>query len=569
MPCNWQRTQHFQPRVTQFDVGSLMSHMTSDVEQGLRDAISTAKEDIVDYEKDIDDLERLVLSIKEKRDQLKQYTRDCERHLSPLVLERLPSEVLGEIFLHYQDMQSSRKDGQFREPIGEPYDSPFECGRDLTTLTLASVCSRWRDVCFATPQLWSRFSIALVPDCTVQLVHNSLSLYLTRSKQVPLFMDIFINDDPDDTADGARRVRNHVPNLQLLLNNCHRWRSTSWKITCPNPQTAALLSVSQNLPLLKHLQIEGTLGNAGPITLFTGVRALTTLNLRLPEAMDLDIPLGSVLHVRMFEVDSPNHGLPSALRQLLQRCPKLISLDLDVVNYRNIAPGGPITHRSLASLLLEVSTRQELYTIVSMLTVPALKELSIGDEEDPFDSPINDTTIKTAFSLFISRSQCSITTLKFTHLHSSAGLDNVKAILPHVPTVTDLTLSENNLDELSRNYLPHIMRDLIHMLYVPAAGGPGVVLPNLQRLRIKVDWYRDNFDHELFTDIVHSRSTLNVFPSGQRVECLNSVILVLNCSTNLIIGVQIAKTLIRQVMLSKLAPNHGVSEFDVLVECYN
>ncbi|KAK7457097.1 hypothetical protein VKT23_010399 [Stygiomarasmius scandens] len=544
-----------------------MQSVTSDVEQGLRDAISTAEKDILDYEKDIDDLERLVLSIKEKRDQLKQYTRDCERHLSPFVLERLPSEVLGEIFLHYQDMQSSRKDGQFREPIGEPYDSPFECGRDLTTLTLASVCGRWRDVCFATPHLWSRFSVALVPDRDAGLVHYFLSLYLTRSKQVPLFMDIFINDDPDDTADGEYRVQNHIPNLQLLLNSCHRWRSTSWKIVCPDPQTVALLSVSQNLPLLKHLQIE-TLGNAGSMTLFTGVRALTTLNLQLPEAMDLNIPLGSVLHLRMFEVDSPNHGLPSALRQLLQRCPKLISLDLDVINYTNVAPGGPITHRSLASLLLELSTGQELHTIFSMLTVPALKELSIGDEEDMSNSTINDTIIENAFSLFISRSQCSITTLNFTRLHSRTGLDNVKTILPHVPTVTDLTLSEKNLDEVSRYRLPHIMADLIHMLHVPVTSDARVVLPNLQRLRIKVNWHRDNFG-DLFTDIVHSRSTLNVFPSGQRVECLNSVILVLNCSPNLIIGAQSAKTLIRQVMLSKLAPNHGVSEFDVLVECYN
>ncbi|KAK7457117.1 hypothetical protein VKT23_010417 [Stygiomarasmius scandens] len=502
MSC--QQTQLFQPRVTQFDVESLLNSIrssTSDVEPDLRHAISEAEKDIFDYEKIIEDLEKLVLSMKGKRDQLKQYTRDCRHRLPALILERLPPEILAAIFLFYQDVQNTGKDGPFREPIADPEPLPLSkwgsTSKGLTTLTLGSVCSRWRNACISTPRLWSRFSIALVAnDRDAQHVHDILNLYLSRSERHPLFFDIVINDDP---ADGGRRIQDHTPNLQLLVDNCYRWCSTSWKITCPNLSTKALLSARKDLPLLRGLQIKETPGNDGP-TIFSGAPALSCM------------------------------GLGSQDTALLS------TLSLD----------GP--------------SWIELYGIITTLTLPSLKNLSLSDKGSSGSFPESDT-FGAAFSSFLSRSKCTITTFKFTDLHSRTGLTSVLDMLQQVPTITELTLSERREESWpNQHHLPNVMTDLTQLLRAPETDGR-VALPNLRKLRVEVDWNNKKFHHLRFLDLVASRSTCQC----TELERLESLTIVLRCrspdyTTHYVGG------LLEEDMQSKLP---GLSKSEVLVGLYD
>lgn len=82
---------------------------------------------------------------------------------------RLPEEILGEVFLHYQAHQLLWADSEDSED--------YPCGKFYTWMEITHVCHRWREVALRMPLFWRNIK-ATRPEM--------VQLLLARSSYAPL-----------------------------------------------------------------------------------------------------------------------------------------------------------------------------------------------------------------------------------------------------------------------------------------------------------------------------------------------------------------------------------------------
>ncbi|KAF5356455.1 hypothetical protein D9758_009511 [Tetrapyrgos nigripes] len=512
----WQRLPSFQPRVPNIDLefsreqirtpGSPSSREHTQISQ----IIAEAEKDLSDYEEDLRCLDSIVSDLRKKRDDLKKYVDDCKAYLSPI--RQLPTEIMGEIFLFYQDLHGTRQDGRFREPINDPDHST----QDLTALMLSSVSKLWHSICLGTPQLWSRFSLDLdeIEDSDSgerNALSQLLPIYLSRSKQMPLCFDIKIQGNcPASTK-----------SLSLLVAQSHRWFSTSWELDEVDEETVACLSVQKELPLLQHITakpIVGYVSSGDPLGIFAGACTPRTVSLTwMSNFLDSKLPWSEVHFLRAHGVSSVV-GVVEYLVKLAGQCRALRSLEVEF-NEASLEPyqlDCTIRLDALEYLCLYPLSWYELGEFFSISTLPNLRRLALYfDTSDDTQSPNTDF-----FRSFLSRSQCSISVLQLGALRLDA-LNPICDMLHDLPALKKLILEEFTHNPGA------IMSSLMETLHVRSphsieadsltAQNNDPLLPLLEELVVGVR--ADRFQASKFVYMVESRCAL----TGHGMRALKSV----------------------------------------------
>ncbi|KAF5356366.1 hypothetical protein D9758_009521 [Tetrapyrgos nigripes] len=245
----------------------------------LSQIVAEAEKDLSDYEEDLRCLD-IVSDLRKKRDDLQTYVDDCKAYLSPI--RQLPTEILGEIFLYYQDLHGTCKDGRFREPINDPVHS----AQDLTALMLSSVSKLWHSICLFTPDL----SLPVEANAT-------------------------------------------------LLRYSHRWFSTSWELCGMDEETVTCLGVQKDLPLLQYiafswsevhfLRASNLFGDVGVVEFLTKLaglagqcRALHSLEVQFEEEYHEPVQLECTIRLDTLEylcLDKVSWGPVNAFNEELWR----------------------------------------------------------------------------------------------------------------------------------------------------------------------------------------------------------------------------------------------------------
>ncbi|PSR72217.1 hypothetical protein PHLCEN_2v11924 [Hermanssonia centrifuga] len=148
---------------------------------------------------------------------LEQYHRDVAElrqrlNAFSLINQRLPPELLAEIFVHYI-AETSPSGLETYAPDARPpdYKKPYEW------VQITHICHFWRDVALLSPRLWNR--ILVTQHTNVDCVREMLA----RSQQAPLFVSVdeehHTNSDSVDFS------------LQAILAELHRIRSLELSVS--------------------------------------------------------------------------------------------------------------------------------------------------------------------------------------------------------------------------------------------------------------------------------------------------------------------------------------------------
>ncbi|KAF5315997.1 hypothetical protein D9758_018721 [Tetrapyrgos nigripes] len=482
----WQRLPSFQLRIPDIDLDFSRERIRapgfpSSLEHTqISQMVAEAEKDLSDYEEDLRCLDSIVSDLRKKRDDLQRYVDDCKAYLSPI--RQLPTEIMEEIFLYYQDLHGTRKGGRFREPINHST-------QDLTALLLSSVCKLWHSICLCTPQLWSRFSVVLNRSRVHGAPSQLLPIYLSRSKQMPLCFDIKID---------GRYCREPTKILSLLVAQSHRWFSTNWDLYNMDEEGVACLGVQKELPLLQHIALKRDGASSGDLLgIFAGARTPRTVSLtRMSNFLDSKLPWSEVHFLRAYNISS-DVGVVDILVKLAGQCCTLRSFEAHSAMF----PSNTVSP-------------YEIGEFFSIATLPNLRRLALvlyNDSNNDTHTPNTDS-----FRSFISRSQCSISVLRLGDLRLNEAFNPICDMLPHLPALKKLIFAEEYCDAIRPTLMETLMETLsVHSPHSIEAGqgadsltaqNDDPVLPLLEELDMEV--CAEDFQASKFVDMVESRCSL-------------------------------------------------------------
>ncbi|SJL16921.1 uncharacterized protein ARMOST_20453 [Armillaria ostoyae] len=148
-------------------------------------------DDIVNLEKELQDIEPLFLQIRDRRNKLLKDLGDCKALLAPV--RTLPPETL----LHIFELASSDND-----PLGAPW-------------ILGHVCSFWRSLSRSCPSLWTRIYFA-AEYCSPEFLEE----YISLSRDLPIHLFVFEQPDVEDV----------MVILEGLMMHSERWSTLELKL---------------------------------------------------------------------------------------------------------------------------------------------------------------------------------------------------------------------------------------------------------------------------------------------------------------------------------------------------
>ncbi|KAJ8517305.1 hypothetical protein ONZ45_g5479 [Pleurotus djamor] len=314
--------------------------------------------------------------------------------LSPI--QSMPIYIVQEIFSHCLPNDRFNKPNALKAP-----------------LSLAQVCSSWRNLVLTTPMLWKSFFIILGPS-NVAARTELAKLWFQRSGQHQLDISIY-----------APSVGTQLsPLLELLANNIHRVRHISLIL---QPIHVAPVSdlFSRRAPLLSTVDVTFSKAHdlwATPsctvnITPESAprLRAMTWCTRSLVSQM-FSFNTTAIVDLNIEQLSlSADQCLP-----LLRNCPELRSAQLQVVTspILHVDPSQHVIHHSLETLTIYSTV--PLGSLFDHLTLPSLETLTIADANLDFETTIASSVWQpAAFADFVERSQCDITSLRFSQVLES------------------------------------------------------------------------------------------------------------------------------------------------------
>ncbi|KIL59747.1 hypothetical protein M378DRAFT_168886 [Amanita muscaria Koide BX008] len=360
------------------------------------------------------------------------------------IASKIPTEILGEIFLHAID-----------EPISNIQDNSFPWA-------IVRVCKSWRSAFVNYPKLWTWITINIVElySCGQDLksVNRGLSLCLKRSRNNPLSISLHLPPEERgyDWPGGRWKTR---PTFALIwktfLSCSHRWRIVYLENVL-EPQLFTLGSCTGATPILESLTIHNPKDDsdysacngfqiAPRLTRFTvlhpvaicAVRRwsvpwmqLINLTLRFDDVLGMDVLL-YVLIKQLRDIEE--------LRLILDGS-EFDSSDLD---YKL---GTPQCLQHLR--VLQVGCAETL----GFITAPSLSELYLDDSDSFFhpqtwDDDPDEVLANDILSSFIQRSSCKIHKLTL----SGFGWAKFTPLVQLFPDVVELCLAD------ARKCLGHLL----------------------------------------------------------------------------------------------------------------
>lgn len=203
----------------------------------IKEYINIVNEKLFDYDARIAELNRALVETTRKRSQLAEVGMAHAALLSPF--RRIPPDILQLIFVFCLPSR--------RNAVMHVSEAPVLLGR---------ICSEWRRLSLATPEVWS--SLHIVPpgmNCTnsaaarFQNKRESIQMWLARSGACPLRVSFvwFAGDTEDET-----KLCGSL--LEVLVPECHRWRTLDFQVPLTMFKPFTGLTVS-DVPLLEGMSL--------------------------------------------------------------------------------------------------------------------------------------------------------------------------------------------------------------------------------------------------------------------------------------------------------------------------
>ncbi|KIM47375.1 hypothetical protein M413DRAFT_439060 [Hebeloma cylindrosporum] len=309
----------------------------------------------IKLEQEINELEIQIQKIQSRRRALR--TAMNENH-DPLI-HKFPPEIASHIFMQYSP----------------PRLYP---GRN-NPLYLGAVCQKWRQLAWATPELWTSLRIAPRTEFATNLCDDLPQLvneWLERSASLPLA--ISVHGHRGWTEDRVDIVNKHSA----------RWYDIEFDI--PGPLLPRFSGSSQ-VNILRRLTLAQPFSpsHLSPLSRFSmkSTPSPIDLMLRAVRLPHIDIIWNDLT---MASVD--NIGVDDCL-ELIRRSPHLRTLALKSINPSTPSdvfpiPAARIVHPRLHSLQLNMLREETIVTILDSLCLPSLEQFIHHFSPFPLDSMI-------------------------------------------------------------------------------------------------------------------------------------------------------------------------------------
>ncbi|KAJ3513136.1 hypothetical protein NLJ89_g3119 [Agrocybe chaxingu] len=372
----------------------------------------------------IHDTETILQKLLEQRNVLKNKLNWYNDRLT----NRLPLEVVARIFgftIKQLPFYQYKAGASFQHP-------PMWNSYGHTPWTLAMVCKTWKDIIWASPQLWTSVSIntAYIPTAYVTFVKE----WLGRSGRLPIDLTLYEGcyNDPNYISKKASVLKGL---FDIVNSSSPRWRSLT--VSVCDQQLTYLSGDGSGRWKLENLHFEPFQGWRGEIRETSVFRPLiqpapTKVSVFRVHFKSIGVVWDRVTHVDFFGCP------PINCLAALSHAPQITHLTFVGINdnYGQVpAPLQPIVHEHLQFLKICASF-ESIGHLLDSLTLPSLHELYIPGH------------LSQAAAL-VARSACRITSLNveehFTSQHDPER--DLLDLLVQLPSLTQLVLKKPHLSD--------------------------------------------------------------------------------------------------------------------------
>lgn len=367
-------------------------------------------------------------------------------------------------------------------------NSAMNC-RDFPLL-LGRVCSKWRQIAYTTPRLWSSIHV-VIPSSETHANEAAVRLrvfeeWIDRTGSCPLHISIRAIYSNEEIAFYARFFK-------VALDVCTRWDSIELVLPTQVYDQLEELSSSQ-VPILKSMNckmLSAVRNFSGlmdddpieqqqiPFSFLQPLSSIRTLHLqtnKLPFLPQSLVQLEFVFRSRIFEF-----RLQEFLTTL-SGCPRLEKCTLTVhgpMPQQSDDPVGPITLSRLKYMEMKRRIRsvQSAPIVFQNLILPALEAVTM----DIFGDGSRDLT---ALADLVSRSSCPLNSLTLREGTPFQSLDAIMRCLGRIPELESLTVYAADLHLV--DYSPWKFGDQFLSLLIakPDDDDGAIVLPRLRSLTL-------------------------------------------------------------------------------------
>lgn len=449
-------------------------------------------------------------------------------------IDQLPLEVLTLIFdlvCSQNLLQEYQYDGTELMPHEPSTTLSSPVIAYLPALAASAVCVRWRALCLVLPGLWARLKLEIVEIATASNgFMATLQLYLERSAETPLYLDILIGYT-GELDEGV-----NPPALDLLLKHTSRWKT----VRCATDR-----KLSQEplfLPMLETLAIEWPWAE-WPMQTLQCFETITEIHM-------LTINEAGYSHdwhtLRRHALTYLNIFISLEYEDIdmLRDLPNLTVLKLGVLGWESVGNLLPRPFPQVKSFTLQLDPEERskdyMTNVLDAFILPSLNELIVcrGDRySGQLTWPVR------AFSEFLSRSSCTLIHLSVRGI----AISDVEfiAALWLVPSLTSLEFDDYHRKEKKLQMERARWKEKFYGFRIKSPitsfflsnltvrdsniGSRAVLVPKLQSLSIKT---KSNLSYDSFVRMVLSRwlpDSSNGVTSG--VASLRSLVLRLQKQT--------------------------------------
>ena len=339
-------------------------------------------------------------------------------------IHQLPSEIASQIFLFYRDINCPPAQ-ETADPF--PYIDPLR-----SLLQVASVCKTWREIMFATPELWTSINIFSY-SISIPLHAELAEQWLDRAGALPLSITVYCNQS--SLSDDTVHPDDLSPLFEVLRRHSARWRELTLYIPMDfYPCFQGDLSSAPILEVFRLLPSEEYTTHSHRLIL-TDTPRLVNLEISFPRLVDIMPQWGGLTH---FEAEAVS---VEEILYLLRMAPSLVRCIAGGVNDMPAfgIPDHPITHPSLKEFhFAPFHDLSAGSTLFDKMVLPVLDHFVYTAPEVPLRFPM-----AALYSLF-NRSQSPLTHFTLIDLGLSGQFNDtgVIGLLETVRTITCLEIME-------------------------------------------------------------------------------------------------------------------------------
>ncbi|KAJ3973358.1 hypothetical protein EV361DRAFT_961107 [Lentinula raphanica] len=365
----------------------------------LQDIIEKSiKQDIPAIELDIQQSLMKIHKLESKKKRVQSSVSRFKELLTPVPINRLPTEILVEIFLIFRDSTSDR---------------------DSTAITqgvwpLTHVSRRWRSITVSLPQLWIYINIDDIHKPAknqLRILNTALARSGSHALHIDAYLPGFIHKESEfDSRHLGPQATNSIPlwpsrkelisaMIRAVVQHSDRWVTANIHLAFAD----CLRPIYRRLSSLEKLTVGGEL--YGDPLIFSVAPKLRDLEILNADTSTLRFPWKQLVRFHDSQYDPYNDPLPLHLR-ILRKYPQLEEFEDDSDGDHEKTSKQSITHHNLTALMCSD------YRLVRCLTLPSLRSLHLHS----FASTCPPEIIPAAHDL-LNRSQCA-SSLRVLHLES-------------------------------------------------------------------------------------------------------------------------------------------------------